>query len=116
MQCGQKNLMSIQRVFIPFLVFAMAALVYRQYGFHGRLGRDEAANLYSGQRMAQGVPPYVSIFDNKGALAPMLAGLGVTVSKQLDWNDIYTVRMVFFIVSCFAVVSVYLLGNSLFQS
>jgi len=46
----------------------------------------------------------------------MLAGLGVIVSKQLAWDDIYAVRLVFFIVSCLAVVSGYWLGNSLFQS
>ena len=46
----------------------------------------------------------------------MLAGLGVMLSKQLGWSDIYTVRLLFFVIGCFAVVSVYLLGHSLFRS
>lgn len=116
MQLEQENLISPRKLFIPVLAFAIAALVYCQYGFHGKLVRDVAICLYAGQRMAEGVPPYVSIFYHKGPVAPMLAGLGVMVSKQLGWNDIYTVRLVFLIVSCSVVVSVYLLGNSLFQS
>lgn len=116
MQLRQKNRMVIQNLLIPLLIFAIAAFVYSQYGFRGQLGRDEAVYLYSGQRMAQGVPPYVSIFEPKGPLAFMFPGVGVMISKQLGWDDIYTVRLVFFIISCFAVVSVYLLGNSLFQS
>lgn len=106
----------MQRVMVPFLVFTIATVVYSQYGFHGQLTKDAAISLYSGQRMAEGVPPYISIFVNWGPLSSMLAGLGVMVAKQLGWNDIFTVRLVFFIVSCFTVVSVYLLGQSLFQS
>jgi hypothetical protein len=46
----------------------------------------------------------------------MLAGLGVMVSNQLDWDDIYTVRLLFFAIGCLTVLAVYLLGNSLFRS
>ncbi len=98
------------------LVFALAAIVYSQYGLDYGLSRDNAVTLYSGQRMAEGVPPYVSIFDNRGPLAPMLAGLGVTLANYLNTEDIYTVRVVFFLLGCSTVVSVYLLGSNLLQS
>jgi DolP-mannose mannosyltransferase/Dolichyl-phosphate-mannose-protein mannosyltransferase len=101
---------------LPLFVLALAAFVYSLYGFNGVLLRDYSIYLYSGQRMAEGVPPYVSIFDHKGPLSPMLAGLGVVLSKQLNWDDIYTVRLVFFTVGCLTVVAVYLLGKSLFRS
>jgi len=78
--------------------------------------RDYSIYLYSGQRMAEGVPPYVSVFDHKGPLAPMISGLGVMLSKLLNWDDIYTVRLVFFTAGCLAVVVVYLLGKSVFKS
>lgn len=116
MQFSQENLTSIRRIFMPVLVFAIAAVVYSQYGFHGLLLRDNAACLYSGQRMAHGVPPYVSIHLIKGPIAPMFAGLGVIISKQLVWDDILTVRLVFFFLSCLVVLSVYLLAHSLFRS
>ena len=48
------------------LLLALAALVYRQYGFAGPLTRDDAICLYSGQQMARGIPPYLSIWDHKG--------------------------------------------------
>src|SRR5215210_2261973 len=80
---------------LPLFILALAALVYSTYGFEGVLLRDYSIYLYSGQRMAEGVPPYVSVFDHKGPLPSMLAGLGVMLSKWLNWDDIYAVRLVF---------------------
>jgi hypothetical protein len=98
------------------LIFALAAAVSSLYGLGGGLSRDGAIYLYSGQRMAEGVPPYVSVFDHKGPLAPMLAGAGVMLSKLLNSDDIMTVRVIFFLMGCLAVVCAYLLGGSLFKS
>jgi hypothetical protein len=98
------------------LIFALAAALSSWYGLGGGLSRDGAIYLYSGQRMAEGVPPYVSVFDHKGPLAPMLAGAGVMLSKLLNSNDVMTVRVIFFLMGCLAVVSAYLLGSSLFKS
>ena len=97
-------------------VFALTAVVYYSYGIEGGISRDGAIYLYSGQRMAEGVPPYVSIFDHKGPLAPMLAGAGVMLSGLLGTDDIITVRFVFFLLGCLAVSSAYLLGSHLFRS
>lgn len=97
-------------------IFALTAVVYYSYGLQGGISRDGAIYLYSGQRMAEGVPPYVSIFDHKGPLAPMLAGAGVILSGLLGTDDIMTVRVVFFLLGCLAVSSAYLLGSHLFRS
>src|SRR5215210_9212841 len=94
---------------LPLLVLALAVFVYSLYGFDDVMLRDYSIYLYSGQRMAEGIPPYVSIFDHKGPLSPMLAGLGVMLSEGLNWDDIYTVRLVFFTIGCLTVVAVYLL-------
>jgi hypothetical protein len=106
----------IRRILPPVLVFAFAVFVYSQYGLSAELGGTNGIALYSGQRMAEGIPHYVSIFDIITPLGPMLAGVGVMISKQLGWSDIYTVRLLFFFLGCCAVVSVYLLGNGLFRS
>src|SRR5215211_2796080 len=111
-----ENLTFIRRILPPVLVLALAVFVYSQYGLYADLGTTNGIVLYSGQKMAEGIPHYVSIFDVITPLGPMIAGLGVLVSKQLGWSDIYTVRLLFFVTGCFAVVSVYLLANSLFRS
>jgi hypothetical protein len=106
----------MRKIFPLVLVFALAAFVYSQYGLYADLNVTNGIDLYSGQKMAEGIPHYVSIFDIITPLGPMLAGLGVMISKQLGWSDIYTARLLFFVMGCFAVASVYLLGNSLFRS
>jgi hypothetical protein len=112
----KSNLAWTGRLALPLLVLALAAFVYSLYGFEEVLLRDYSIYLYSGQRMAEGIPPYVSIFDHKGPLSPMLAGLGAMWAKELSWDDVYTVRLVFYVIGCLTVVAVYLLGKSLFQS
>ncbi|MDQ4043038.1 MAG: hypothetical protein M3118_04390, partial [Actinomycetota bacterium] len=106
----------VGRLALPLLVLALSVLVYGLYGFDGVLLRDYSIYLYSGQMVAEGVPPYVSAFDHKGPLSSMIAGLGVTLSGPLGWNDIYTVRLVFFTTACLGVVAVYLLGACVFRS
>ena len=110
------KLASAGELAFPLFIFALAAFVYGLYGFDGVLLRDQSIYIYSGQRMAEGIPPYVGIFDHKGPLSPMLAGLGVMLSEGLNWDDIYTVRLVFFTTGCLTVVAVYLLGKSVFRS
>ena len=105
-----------RKAFALLLVLFLAAVVYYGHSFEGALSRDNAIYLYSGQRMAEGIPPYVSIFDHKGPLAPMLVGVGVVISKYLGATDITAVRGVFFLIGCLAVVASYGLGNSLFKS
>jgi hypothetical protein len=110
------NLTPAGRLALPLLALALAIFVYGMYGFDGALLRDYSIYLYSGQRMAEGIPPYLSVFDHKGPLSPMIAGLGVMLSQLLGWDDVHTVRLVFFTTGCLTVVAVYLLGKSVFRS
>src|SRR5215210_3060404 len=107
---------SVRTILPPVLVFALAAFVYSRYSLDGELARSDAVYLYGGQKFAEGVPPYVSIFDVVTPLGPMLAGLGVLISKWLGWSDITTARLLFLFIGCFVVTVVYLLGNGLFRS
>ncbi|MGI9048057.1 MAG: ArnT family glycosyltransferase [Rubrobacteraceae bacterium] len=101
---------------MPLVILGLATFVYSLYGFEGPLYRDYGIYLYGGQRMADGVPPYVSIFDHKGPLPVMIAGIGAVIAELSNWDDIYAVRLVFFITGCLSVVAVYLLGGSVFRS
>jgi DolP-mannose mannosyltransferase len=110
------NFAWVGRLALPLLVLTLAVLAYGLYGFDGVLLRDYSIYLYSGQMVAEGVPPYVSAFDHKGPLSSMIAGLGVVLSQPLGWDDVYTVRLIFFTTACLGVVAVYLLGASVFRS
>lgn len=97
-------------------ISVLTAVLYYRFGLVGGISRDGAIYLYSGQMMAEGVPPYVSVFDHKGPLAPMLAGAGVILSNFLGADDIMMVRVLFFMLGCLAVASSYLLGSHVFRS
>ena len=106
----------MKNVFICCLVLAAAIFVYSLFGLNGELFGDDALMLYSGQKMADGVPPYVSTFYNLAPLGPMLMGLGVIVARILGTDDFLTVRLMFFGFGCLTVVSIYLLCRQLLQS
>lgn len=101
---------------VALLVFLISAIVFGQYGFKGTLWRDSANALYSGQQMARGVPHFVSIFDHSGVLAPLISGVGVSVATRFNFDDILAVRVIFFMFGSLAVVGLYLLGSTLFES
>ena len=95
---------------------AVGAALFARWGINGGLSRDEAIYTYSGQQLAHGVPPYTSIFDPKGPLASLIAGVAATVARVSGRNDIYAIRLAFFVCSCLAVVAIYLLAMRLFRS
>lgn len=101
---------------LMFMIFALAYYVYANFTFDDPLYRDLAIYLYGGQRFAEGVPPYVSIFDHKGPLSHMLAGAGVLLGRLVGWGDIYGARALFFVFGCLTVVAVYVLGRATFSS
>ena len=102
--------------FAILIVVLISSFVYSQYGFDGYLLRDDALYVYSGQQIAIGIPPYVSVFDHKGPITPMIAGLGVILAKFLQTNDVLTVRVVFFSISVLAVIVLFIYTFQLFNS
>jgi hypothetical protein len=95
---------------------ALGVTLFARWGIHGDLSRDEAIYSYGGQQLAHGVPPYTSIFDPKGPLAMLLAGVAASIARVLGSNDIYSIRIAYFICSCLCVVAIYLLALRLFRS
>jgi hypothetical protein len=100
---------------VVFAVFAIAFVVFAQYGAQGRLGRDDAVYVYSGQQFAEGVPHYVSVFEVKGPLSPILTGVAITAGRALGVGDVYAARGFYLIISALAVVAVFLFSAALLR-
>ncbi|HSO76313.1 MAG TPA: hypothetical protein VLU47_15885, partial [Blastocatellia bacterium] len=66
--------------------------------------------------MAKGVPPYVSLFNHTGPLSPLIAGAAIIVGKALSVDDVLAVRIVFLALSALAVVALFWLAATLFDS
>jgi hypothetical protein len=94
----------------------VAVALFSRFSIDDTLSRDESIYTYGGQQQAEGIPFYVSIFDAKTPLAPMLAGLGVEAARVVGAEDVHAVRALFFLFACLTVVGVYLLVVALFGS
>jgi hypothetical protein len=90
--------------------------IYALYGFNGWLYRDDAIYLYAGQQFAEGIPPYVSIFDHKTPLSPILSGIFVSAGRLAGIDDVLAVRLGWWLLSGMAGGVLFLLGRTLFRS
>jgi hypothetical protein len=97
------------------VVCGVATLVYLLSGFSGGISRDSAFYVYAGQLVADGVPPYVGLFNRAGPLAHVLPGLGVLGARLVGGDDITGARVVFLLLSVAAVAVAYLVGRDLFR-
>lgn len=97
-------------------VLIVAAALFSRFGIHGMLSRDESIYAYGGQQVEDGMPFYVSIFDQKTPGAAYLAGLAVAIGNTFGVADIDAIRVTFFVAACLTVVAVYLLALELWGS
>ena len=102
-------------IIVAVMIIAVAG-VYRLFGLRGGMTRDIAGYLYAGQHVAEGVPPYVSIFTHKGPLSPLLIGASIAAGRLIHLDDIYAARLVFMGVGLLAVLSTALLASDLLRS
>src|SRR4051812_6489425 len=93
-----------------------AVLLFLRWGINGRLSRDEAIYTYGGQQLAHGVAPYASIFDIKSPVATMTGGVAAGIAHLFDRNDVYFIRLAFFLLSVLTVIAVYMLAVHLWRS
>jgi hypothetical protein len=102
----------------PWVVICcVAALaVYLLHGLHGTLLRDNALYSYAGQQVAEGVPPYVGVFNRAGPLAHLIPGMGVLTARALAVDDLLGIRILFMLLAVASIGVTYLLGRELFQS
>lgn len=94
----------------------VAVLLFVRWGINGKLSRDEAIYTYGGQQLAHGVAPYASIFDPKSPGATMFAGIFAAVGHLFGRNDLYFIRLGYFLLSLLTVVAVYALAVWLWRS
>ena len=98
------------------IVFLLSAFSLGQYGFRGTLTLDDAIYLYGGQQMVQGTPPYQSAFDHKGPMTTILAATGISVAHLLNFDEILTVRVLFFAMGVLSSVGIFWLSALLFEA
>jgi 4-amino-4-deoxy-L-arabinose transferase-like glycosyltransferase len=94
----------------------VAIVVYLVHGLEGPLLRDSGIYAYGGQRVAEGVPPYVGIANRAGPLAHLLPGGAVWVARIVGVDDLLAIRVFFMLISVACVGLAYLLGRDLFRS
>ncbi len=99
-----------------FVVGAVALATYALHGFSGLLTRDLSVYSYAGQQVADGVPPYVGILNRAGPLAHVIPGIGVGIARLGDFDDVLTMRRLFWVIAALCVCAVYLLARDLFTS
>jgi len=101
---------------IVVIIMSISIFAYSQFGLNGKLHRDHGIYIYSGQQLAKGVPPYVSIFDFKGPVIPIISGFGISVAEYMKYDHIYTVRFVFLLLGAASVPMIYLWASKMFRS
>jgi len=94
----------------------VAVLLFLRWGINGKLSRDEGIYSYGGQQLAHGVAPYASIFDPKTPGATIFAGISAAVGHLFGRNDLYFIRLGFFLLSLLTVIAVYALAVWLWRS
>jgi hypothetical protein len=95
---------------------AVAIALFTRFGINSTLSRDESIYTYGGQQLSHGVAPYVGIFDPKGPLATWIGGLAAVAAHALERNDIYAIRLAYFVCACLTVLAIYHLATRLWRS
>lgn len=111
---GVRRRLSIDPWVVICCVAALA--VYLLHGLHGTLLRDNALYSYAGQQVAEGVPPYVGVFNRAGPLAHLIPGIGVLTARVLSVDDLMGIRILFMLLAVASIGVTYLLGRELFKS
>ena len=98
------------------LLGVVAAVVYALPGFNGYLSRDLALYAYAGQQVADGVAPYVGVYNRVGPLAHITPGIGALAARLVGGDDLLGMRILSLLLSAAAIWMAYLLGRDLFRS
>lgn len=94
----------------------VGGIVFVLRGFDAVLSRDLALYAYAGQRVADGVPPYVGVMNRSGPLAHLVPGAGAWAGDLLGRDDLLAMRALLLLVSMAVVWATYVLGREVFGS
>ncbi|MCW2793755.1 MAG: hypothetical protein JWO76_2853 [Nocardioides sp.] len=98
------------------VVCAVALVTYLLHGFDGYLSRDLGVYAYAGEKVADGVPPYVGILNRAGPLAHLIPGIGAFAARAVGIDELFGMRLLFTLISVAAVGVTYRLGRDVFRS
>ncbi|NPD03354.1 hypothetical protein HN031_01480 [Nocardioides sp. zg-1308] len=98
------------------LLAILAGALFVLRGFDSVLTRDLALYAYAGQRVADGVPPYVGVMNRSGPLAHLVPGAGAWLGDRVGMDDLLATRLVMFLVSVLVVWATYVLGRDVLRS
>lgn len=94
----------------------VALAVFLLHGYDAPLNRDLGLYAYSGQRVADGTPPYVGVLNRAGPFAHLVNGAGALIARILGTDDVLTMRVVMTVLAALTVWVLYLLGRDLLSS
>lgn len=94
----------------------VASLIFLLQGFQGAISVDSSLYAYAGFRVADGIPPYVAVFNRAGPLAHLVPGMAVIVGQALGVGGLLAMRIVMAAASALCVWLVYLVGREVFGS
>lgn len=90
--------------------------LYLMRGFDGYMSRDLGLYSYGGQRVAEGMAPYVGIFERGGPLTQFLPGVGVIIAHTFGFNDILGMRLLFLLFAVASVGLIYVVARDVYES
>lgn len=85
-------------------------------GFDGYMSRDLGLYGYGGQLLADGVLPYVGIFERGGPLTQFLPGIGVVIARAFGFDDILGMRLLFLGFAVASVGLIYVFARDMYRS
>lgn len=98
------------------LSVAVAWFYVQVVGTGGWLTAHNAIYHYSGLRLLDGVPPYVSMFDMKTPLATFVSAGAIALGRLLGLSGLEATRVVFAVLAASGSVPIYLAARQLFDS
>jgi 4-amino-4-deoxy-L-arabinose transferase-like glycosyltransferase len=101
---------------LPLLLAVAAGLVYALHGFDATLTRDLGVYAYAGVTVADGVPPYVGIFNRAGPLAHVLPAVGVLAARLVGGDEVMGMRLFYLVLAVASVPVAYLVARDMFGS
>jgi hypothetical protein len=94
----------------------VALVVYLMHGFDGILTTDQGLYAYAGQRVADGVPPYVAVANRVGPLAHLLPGAAAFAAGVIGVDDLLAMRVFFMLIAVACIGVAYLVGRDMLRS
>lgn len=100
----------------PVLVGLAAAAAYTAHGFDGRLTHDLGVFTYGGIQVADGIPPYVGIFNSVGPLADLLPGAAIWAGRHVGLDAVLAARLLFTVLAAACCALVHALAREVLRS